>query len=542
MKSALSLFLSFVIAAIVVVIVQYMFQLPLTFASLGTVVLYSIIFGIIFLITGYIISETDYDESTNILQHISYGLAGISTAVLVIALLIGLCNTPLFRAKKYSQLVDIQEGNFSQDIPEALDTDIMDIQTAINIGSRVIGEIDNVSQYSISDEYNMIKYQGKVYRVSPLEYSSFPKAWKNEGISGYVLVDCQTQEAKLVKLEDKIKYAPSATFGYKLSRHIRTNYPAAITGKPQFEIDEEGKPYYIVPTYKHTIGAFSGKVLDKILVVNCITGDIKEYTLDNVPDWIEHADSVDHLMELAKYAYMYKGGFWNSFMSQKDVKNLSYSYNDNSFIGYSSIMTNNGIEYFTGVTSANNDESILGFLFLNPKNGKTTFYSCVGAEEGSAQSSAEALVQNYGYTASYPFVVNVDGIETYLVALKDKTGVNKAYSFVNVKNYTIAAQSSSKEDALRQYKNLLKNNSAPNNDNQSEQNNTINGKIVNIYSVVENSTTYFYYQIEGHERLFIAPVTINRNQVLFKTGDIVIIDANLTNDGYYSINNISIKE
>ncbi len=542
MKSALKLLLSFVIVTIVVAIVQYLLQLPLTFASLGTIVLYSIIFCIIFSLTGYIISETNYDETTNIPQYISYGIAGISAIILVIALIIGLFNTPMFRAKTYSQLVDIQEGSFSQDIPEALDTDIMDIQTAINIGSRVIGEIDNVSQYNISDEYNMIRYQGKVYRVSPLEYSSLPKAWKNEGISGYVLVDCKTQEAKLVKLEDKIKYAPSAMFGFKLSRHIRASYPAAITGKPQFEIDEEGKPYYIVPTYKHTIGAFSGKVLDKVLVVNCITGDIKEYTLDNIPDWIEHADSVDHLMELAKYAYMYKDGFWNSSMSQKDVKRLSYSYNDSSFIGYSSIMTNNGIEYFTGVTSANNDESILGFLFLNPKNGKTTFYNCVGAEESSAQSSAEALVQNYGYTASYPFVVSVDGTETYLVALKDKTGVNKAFSFVNVKNYTIAAQATNKEDALRQYKNLLKNNSTSNNDNQSNKNNTINGKIVNKYSVVENSTTYFYYQIEGYEHLFISPVTINRNQVLFKIGDIVIIDANLTNDGYYSINSISIKE
>ena len=452
-------------------------------------------------------------------------------------ILMAVIGTPLFSANDYKTIVTIEQGDFNKDIPEALDTDIMDVKTAINIGSRVMGEIDNVSQYVISDEYNMIIYQGKTYRVSPLLYASTFKAWGNKGISGYVLVDCNTQEAKLVKLEEKIYYSPSAIFGNDLKRHVRTNYPSALIGKFQFEIDEDGKPYYIVPTYKNKIGIFTGKVLDTILVVNASSGEITEYTLDKLPEWIDHADSVSHMMKNANYVYTYVNGFWNTMFSQKDVKALSYNYSDSSFSGYSSIRTNNGIEYFTGVTSVNNDESNVGFLFINPRTGKTIFYSCVGAEESSAQSSAEALVQNFGYTASYPFVVNVDGIETYLIALKDKTGTNKAYSFVNVKNYTIATQAATKEEALRLYKNAIINKGAST--NNDSVNNEIKGKITELYTAVENSTTYFYFKLEGYEQLFVSSILNNRNQILMKVGDTVTLHADLI-DNYYLVSNINL--
>lgn len=514
-------------------IIQYFALAPLTFHSFGVFVYLAIIVAaaaVLFFIEYY---QNDSD-ACSIISKVLFAIAGVG--LFIIPIIVAIAGTPMFRANDYKEIITIEEGNFSEDIPTALDAEIMDIQTAINIGSRVMGEIDNVSQYVISDEYNMIIYQGKTYRVSPLLYASAFKAWGNKGISGYVLVDCQTQQAQLVKLDAKIQYSPSAIFSHDLERHVRTNYPSALLGKFQFEIDEEGKPYYIVPVYKNTIGLFSGKVLDKVLVVNAVDGTISEYETDKLPDWVDHTDSVSHMMKNAGYVYTYPHGFWNSLFSQKDVKALSYDYSDSEFYGYSSIRTANGIEYFTGVTSVNNDESNVGFLSINPKTGKTTFYSCVGAEESSAQSSAEALVQNYGYTASYPFVVNVDGVETYLIALKDKTGTNKAYSFVNVKNYTIATQASTKEEALRLYKNALV--SKDPNANVDVENNEIKAKVVEIYTAVENSTTYFYFKLEGHEQLFVSSILNNRNQVLLKVGDTVTVTAELT-DNYYLVTSIN---
>lgn len=515
--------------------------------------------AIVLIVVGLIaigISADDFDE---IISVIGVGLIVIALIILAVILLVSFFNSPMFRADDYKNLVTIETGNFNEDIPSSKETEVMDMTTAINMGSRVIGEIDDISKYTISDEYNMIIYQDTLYRVSPLDYASTFKAWSNSGINGYVLVNCDTKEAKLVKLDEKIYFSPSATFSYNLKRHIRKSYSNALLGKEQFEIDEEGKPYYIVPTYKNTIGLFSGRLLDKVLIVNAINGEISEYTIDTIPEWVDHVDSVGNMMDLASYSYKYVHGFFNTIFSEKDVKNLSYRYLGDNFAGYGSTKTKNGIVYTTCVTSVNNDESIVGFISLNPKTGKIIFYECTGAEESTAQSSAEGAVQNYGYKASFPQIVKEYDQETYFMTLKDKNETIIAYSYVNMKNYSIVACDYTKEGALAKYGNALNgininpgldfnNNSSVNNiienktdtiENNPDSSNiiTITSKITNIYSAVENSTTYFYYTLEGYNELFVSSITNNRNQLLFKVNDTINIEA-ISKDNYYLVKTI----
>lgn len=478
--------------------------------------------------------ESEIGDDDEVINYFSIFIITASVIIFVIMVVISFFNSPMFRANAYKELVTIEEGNFVEDIPSSKDTEIMDITTARNMGSRVIGEIDDVSKYIISNEYNMIIYQDTLYRISPLNYASVVKAWSNSGINGYVLVNCGTKEAKLVKLDDKMYYSPSATFSYNLKRHIRSKYSSAILGKEQFEIDDNGIPYYIVPTYKNTIGLFSGKVLDKVLIVNTLNGEISEYTMDNIPEWVDHVDTVSHMMELAEYSYKYVHGFSNTLFSQKDVKTLSYRYLDSGFAGYGSIKTKNGILYTTCVTSVNNDESIVGFITLSPKTGKITFYDSKGAEESSAQRSAEGAVQNYGYTASFPQIVNEYDQETYFIALKDKNETIVEYSYVNMRNYSIVAHGPTKEDALIQYGQKL--NEGNVSDNNSEVV-TITAKINGIYTAVENSTTYFYYTLEGYNELFVSAITNNRNQLLFKVNDMIKLEAVYMNN-YYSVKTI----
>ena len=169
-------------------------------------------------------------------------------------------------------------------------------------------------------------------------------------------------------------------------------------------------------------------------------------------------------------------------------------------------------------------------------------YDCVGAEESSAMESAEALVQNYNYVASYPFIVNVNGIETYLIALKDKTGTNKSFALVNVKNYTISTQASSKEDAIKQYIDIMNKKGVDttettNNDTHETENNNITAKITAIYTVSEEGTTYYYYTLEGYDKLFISSILNNRNQVKLNVGDSITVTVK-PSDEYYTITRI----
>ena len=57
-----------------------------------------------------------------------------------------------------------------------------------------------------------------------------------------------------------------------------------------------------------------------------------------------------------------------------------------------------------------------------------------GATEMAAQSSAEGKVQQFGYRASFPMIINLDGQPTYFMTLKVNAGLIKQYAFVSVSN------------------------------------------------------------------------------------------------------------
>lgn len=48
--------------------------------------------------------------------------------------------------------------------------------------------------------------------------------------------------------------------------------------------------------------------------------------------------------------------------------------------------------------------------------------------------------------------MNVDGVPTYIISLKDKSKINKAYVMINVENYTVSASGETLEDALIEYR------------------------------------------------------------------------------------------
>ena len=62
--------------------------------------------------------------------------------------------------------------------------------------------------------------------------------------------------------------------------------------------------------------------------------------------------------------------------------------------GYNYIAMNDDVYAYTGVTSANADQSNLGFLLCNMRTKETHFYEAPGATEAAARASAEGVVQD----------------------------------------------------------------------------------------------------------------------------------------------------
>ena len=387
-------------------------------------------------------------------------LSKILGALIILAVLfvviVSIISAKIFNAGRYSSLIDINNTKFEDTVKQTdtiTDVALMDTASAKVVGQRAIGALsDVVSQYEISGDYNQIALDGAPMKVASLEYAGFFKWFNNRknGIPGYVLVDAVDFEADYVKLEKPIKYTPSGWFNDNLQRHLRFKYPTAIFEGYYFELDEEGKPYYICPTMTAKIGLFGGFDVNGVVICDPCTGDCKKYDLDEIPRWVDRVYDGDLIERKYNWYGMLSDGFWNSIIGQKDCKKTTEDY------GYKVI--DNDVWIYTGVTSVIDDSSNIGFVMVNARTGKASYFNVAGAEEFSAMEAAEGQVQNLGYDAAFPSLINIDGRPTYFMVLKDKGNLVKQYALVDVKKYSIVATGTTQKDTLNTYRKLMKEN------------------------------------------------------------------------------------
>ncbi|MCD8120197.1 MAG: hypothetical protein LUE29_12115 [Lachnospiraceae bacterium] len=396
---------------------------------------------------------------------------GIPAVLFILLLLLSFFGSKLLNAKIYAAVLTVTEADFQTDLAETLDTDaiaLMDTASAQKLGDREIGSLSEVvSQYNVSSDYIQIDLDGSPVKVSALDYAGFFKWTANRanGVPGYVTVDPVSMSADYVELSEGMIYVPSAYFGEDADRYIFTHYPTKITGAAHFEIDEDGNPYYVAPVYEHTIGLFGGTTVTGIILLDPVTGELTEYALSNVPTWVDYVFDGDLLCEQYNWFGELSNGFWNSIFAKKGCKTIT-TYSSDDYLeeesddsvptnDYGYIAKDGDIWIYTGVTSVNNDSSNIGFLLADQRTGEARYYTVSGADERSAMDAAEGEVQEKGYQASFPSLINVDGNPTYIMVLKDASGLVKLYAAVNVEQYNYVTTASTQEECIEKYKTLL---------------------------------------------------------------------------------------
>ena len=419
-------------------------------------------------------------------------------AVFLVYLVGSVLSSPIVNAKKYQQLLSPEERNFTDDIKEADYNTIplLDKASAALLGNRKMGSlVDMVSQFEVSDDYTQINYKGVPVRVTPLVYAS-PIKWltnQSEGIPAYILIDMATQNTECVKLEEGIKYSKSEYFNRNLYRHLRFRYPTYIFDDQLFfEIDEEGTPYWVCPVKKFNIGLFGGQTVGNVVLCNALTGECIDYAVEDVPQWIDKVYSAELLTRLYDYHGILKNGYLNSVLGQKDCLQ--------STNGYNYIALEDDVWVYSGVTSVSGDQSNVGFVLMNQRTMETRFYEVEGAIEDSAMSSAEGQVQNLGYVATFPLLLNIADEPTYFMALKDASGLVKKYAMVNVQKYQWVAIGDTIQECEKNYNELLNTNGIVS--ESAGEKKQINGVITAIAPVVLEGNTHYYICIDSTKDVF----------------------------------------
>ena len=374
----------------------------------------------------------------------------VCVGVLIVGSALG---ATLFRSRAYANLLPVDKREFTEDIEQSdqvTDIALMDTESARIFGNRKIGSLsDVVSQYEIEADYTQISIKGQPMKVSGLKYASFFKWWnnRNSGVPGYVQVNPVNSEAKYVKLTKPMKYVPSAYFNYNLQRHVQLAYPTKIINGYKFEVDDDGNPYYICPTMTARVGLFGGMDVNGVIICDPIDGECKYYAIGDCPSWVDSVYDGHLLTKKYNWHGMLSGGYINSIIGQKGCKQATDDF------GYKII--GDDVWVYTGVTSANGDQSNIGFVMMNQRTSEARYYQVSGAEEHSAMSAAEGEVQEKGYKASFPSLINVSGTPTYIMVLKDAGGLVKLYAMVNVEQYNIVATATSQTKVFEEYKTLL---------------------------------------------------------------------------------------
>ena len=451
---------------------------------------------------------------TRILSIYKYYFITIIGFVLIFGI-INFFYTPLFRAKEYSQRITVNEENeFIEDVKQVDFSKIplVDKFSSQKLGDRKMGEFTSwVSQFYVSDLYTQINYNNEIVRVTPIEYDGLIKYFTNkeEGVKGYIKVNSVNGSAELVELDKGMKYLPSAYFFENLNRKLRLDYPTYIFDQESFEIDNEGNPYWVVPTIKYK-GIGLKKEINGVVVLDAITGESKFFNAREVPSWIDHVYNPDLIIEQIDNWGEFRNGFLNSIFGQKDVINTTE--------GYNYLVMDDDVYLYTGITSVSSDESNLGFVLVNMRTKETNYYKVPGAEEYSAMASAEGLVQEKDYEASFPLLINLNNKPTYLLSLKDDAGLVKMYAFIDVADYQkviVNDASLGIEAAAEKY---LGEKLDVNTDKEEK---TI--KIKSITNSVIDGNTYYYIVSDSNE-LFSASIKVNKNLLPFiKINDVVKI-------------------
>ena len=567
-KLPLRILISFLITVVVGAAAYYM-MLPALNIHDTQIYIYAILLVVVFMASFALVCRANKKiERKEYVKKKSIAPIVIIAVIAVVMAVGYVTGVTLFRANSYSQLMQVQDGNFETDFDEISYDKVprIDASRAKTLADQQLGSLSEYkSQYVVSGNSTQINYKNTPVRVAYLEYADVFK-WINNtknGLPAYMLIDLVSQKVTAIncveQLGEGIKYSPSELFNEKLIRHLRFQYPTALLDTPNFEIDDNMHPYWITAVLNKTIGLFGGTDVKGVIITDALTGESQYYDIEQVKtsselSWIDVVYSESLLIEQYNYYGKLQNGFWNSIIFQNDV-NIASS-------GSGNIAMNDDVWVYTGVTSSESDSSNFGFILCNQRTKETRYYKKSGAMEQSAQQSAQDAVQNYGYYATFPILLGIDGNPTYFMSLYGDSNTVKGYAFVSLEDKTVVgtglldvAKSDAKalNSALENYIDALKEKgvakdvdkndvivdeddmtSADNNaENQTDKpdGNTekpvkeagkITGEVTDIKSSVNDGNTVYYLQIDG--KYYYIKVTDAMEVLLISKGDTVTVE------------------
>lgn len=460
--------------------------------------------------------------------HIGKGYIALFAAIWAAFVIAGALSTPLFNYKAFrDQMAEPDVREFGSEV-QVLDMDqvpVVDKNLASILADRKLGEKPSLGSQVELGEPTIQNVNGELVWAVPLHHSGFFKWLVNmEGADGLIIVSAtDPQDVRYVD-DYKIKIQPDSYLLFDLQRKARFS-EALFSGivDYSFELDDAGVPHWVVTTYKNR-WIFALPEADGVIIVNAATGETARYGMNEVPEWVDRIQPEDFIMHQIANKGEYIKGIFNFSNSGK------FRPSPGEIILY-----NDGKCYlFTGITSVGVDQSTIGFYMVDMRTKEPVMYQISGATEQAAMASAEGKVQDLGYEATFPLILNIDGNPTYFMTLKDNAGLIKKYAFVSVRDFMLVGEGDTMSAALGDYREALASSgSAVIVDNARQQEKS--GIVERIASEVQDGTTVYFLTLQNDSAIYRAAAELGAELSLTVSGDKVTLTFPEGESTFYSL-------
>ena len=492
------------------------------FTGFAVIFLLLVIFGILFSIG---LSVSQQTKQVKIVSKPNKFLSILAGMLLVYCIVLPFVTSlKMFRSSSYQELIgEVKNGQKITNHIAPISIDkirVVDEELAHLLGEKVLGSQPALGSQVELGDFCIQKVDNNLYWVAPLLHSGFFKWFNNqEGTAGYVMVSATNErDVKLVQQVGeaaiKIKYQRGAYFQSDIHRHVYFNGNATVgLADFSFEIDDAGKPFWIVTKYAKKIG-FAGKEAIGTIVVDAQSGTMNEYAIAATPKWVDRIQPLEFIEDQLNDWGEYVHGYWNFSNADKlqitEGLTLVYGKNDKSY-------------WYTGLTSVGKDESAVGFVLVDTRTKETTFYKQGGATEFAAQSSAQGKVQEKGYKASLPIPYNINNIPTYVMTLKDDGGLVKMFAMVAISDYTIVGVGNTMRETLTSFKNVYNMSDNKINPNSVSNKKILKSVVTRIQNDVKNGNSFYYFKVKDYPNIFVGSSQISNQLPVTMVGDSIQI-------------------
>ena len=386
---------------------------------------------------------------------------------LICTVLVGLFDAaswPILRATSLASVVgqvEKKEWNSSLAPVDPKHIRLVSNEQARWIGAKALSEgLGSVYQ---PGSYSLQKIGDRLYWVAALDFQGWRRWVSMDSAPGAIVVDAHdpTAPARLVQKdaeghEIKLRFTPGAFFGRNLERHVwSSGYATYELEGWHLELDDSFRPFWVVTALKPSIG-FSGEKPEKVLTVNPDSGELKEYSPENTPPWIDRVVPEEVAVNNLKWWGLYRQGWWSSWLGSQSLLEPTALNGEAAWLVYGH---DGRCYWYSGLTSVSDrDDTLLGYTLTDSRSGKTTEYKVSGTTAGtanSAVSAAAAKVSNFrGYHPTQPIPYNIYGHLAYIVPIVNENHLFQRVAIVDVTCQKVAL-GEDKQSALQEFKQLL---------------------------------------------------------------------------------------